>query len=97
MMERNKHGRRLNRSIIVMLAFTVLIAVQFAGFASAAKTQPAKYTGSIKVDDYQDVFTYLYSNANVILVAFLALMSYRFFTSKRMDFGEMWEEWKGRK
>lgn len=46
---------------------------------------------------YTDIFDYIYENFVVIVIAFIALMSYRFFSSKRMDIQEMWDEWKGKK
>ncbi|MDD5110918.1 MAG: hypothetical protein PHG85_00060 [Candidatus Altiarchaeota archaeon] len=46
---------------------------------------------------YKNFLDYLLENAWVIIVVFLALMSYRFFEARRMDFQDMWDEWKGKK
>jgi len=83
---------------VVKMSKRITFTGEYTGYGgiSSAGYQPAEQGFEIQVD-YKDLFDYIYENLLVITIAFVALMSYRFFSTKRMDFQEMWDEWKGKK
>jgi hypothetical protein len=73
---------------------TVTMLANYMGSGNQYQTSVAEL--EVRTN-FKTIFDYIIENAWVVLIAFLALMSYRLYNSKRMDLQEMWDEWKGKK
>jgi hypothetical protein len=94
-----RKNRQIHAIAMLSLAMLILSAINIViAQPTTGKYQPATTTNlEIKDTIRKTILDYMYANAGIIIIAFVALMSYRFFSSRRFDFQDMWDEWKGKK
>jgi hypothetical protein len=73
------------------------VVAQIKGVADNGFYQSREQTQQINVYRSSGSIDYLFANLWVLLVAYAAVMSYRLFSGRSLDFKDMWDEFHGRK
>jgi hypothetical protein len=74
----------------------IAVAILFTMSQPAAAPSPP-YVSQVPVQANTPMCDYFMNNLWVLIVAYAAVMSYRFFSGKAADFKDMWDEFQGKK
>ena len=83
---------RKNGRFHLMISAIVLLAL-----SNLAEARNPPTVSRIAATSNTPTCNYLMNNVWILIIAYAAVVSYRFFSGRAIDFKEMWEEFQGKK